>query len=186
MLASSNVNIKVLAQNQDFLAEETLNVNLRRNMLYLFDQLQNETVKMDVSLGVSLVDRDSADKLQGKMDRVCPNIPGARMTGKEDKGPLHMQKPQPHDSAAYSKMQKPHTAAPMMTNNYVDEKKRKEYDPTDPHAVIRAGKVPVKQAPPPVDDSAGQSAGTPVVANITDREDEEAQLAYAKERKDFV
>ena len=37
MLASSNVNVKVLGQNNEFLGEETINVNLRRNMLYLFD-----------------------------------------------------------------------------------------------------------------------------------------------------
>ena len=48
---------------------------------------------MDVSLGVSLVERDALEKLQGKLERACPNIPGARMTGKEDRGPLHMQKP---------------------------------------------------------------------------------------------
>ena len=110
MLASSNVNVKVLGQNNEFFAEETVNVNLRRNLLYLFDPLQNETVKMDVSLGVSLVDRDASDMLQGKMERACPNIPGAKMTGREDRGPLHMQKPQPHDSAQYSQMQKAHTA----------------------------------------------------------------------------
>ena len=93
MLASSNVNVKVLGQNNEFFGEETINVNLRRNILYLFDQLQNETVKMDVSLGVSLVDREASDKLAGKLERACPNIPGARMTGKEDKGPLHLQRP---------------------------------------------------------------------------------------------
>ena len=93
MLASSNVNVKVLAQNNEFFGEETININLRRNILYLFDQLQNETVKMDVSLGVSLVDREASGKLAGKLERACPNIPGARMTGKEDKGPLHLQKP---------------------------------------------------------------------------------------------
>ena len=90
MLASSNVNVKVLAQNNEFFGEETINVNLRRNILYLFDQLQNEAVKMDVSLGVSLVDREISEKLQGKLERTCPNIPGARLTGKEDRGPLHM------------------------------------------------------------------------------------------------
>ena len=37
MLASSNVNVNVLAKNNDFFGEETINVNLRRNMLYLFD-----------------------------------------------------------------------------------------------------------------------------------------------------
>ena len=39
MLASSNVNVKILGQNYEFFGEETLNVNLRRNILYLFDQL---------------------------------------------------------------------------------------------------------------------------------------------------
>ena len=69
MLASSNVNVKILGQNYEFFGEETLNVNLRRNILYLFDQLQNEAVKCDVSLGVSLVDRETSHKLTGKVDR---------------------------------------------------------------------------------------------------------------------
>ena len=48
---------------------------------------------MDVSLGVSLVDRDHQDALQGKLQREHPHIPGARMTNKEDRGPLHLTKP---------------------------------------------------------------------------------------------
>ena len=40
---------------------------MRRNYLMLFDQSQKEAVKMDVSLGVSLVDRDHQDVLQGKL-----------------------------------------------------------------------------------------------------------------------
>ena len=77
MLASSNVNINVLATNYEFFERETANVNLRRNYLFLFDQMQNEVVKLDVSLGVSLVDRDAQDRLQGKVQRQHPNIPGA-------------------------------------------------------------------------------------------------------------
>jgi hypothetical protein len=37
MLASSNVNIAVLAKNDEFLKHETANVNLRRNYIVLFD-----------------------------------------------------------------------------------------------------------------------------------------------------
>jgi hypothetical protein len=37
MLASSNVNINVLATNYEFFERETANVNLRRNYLFLFD-----------------------------------------------------------------------------------------------------------------------------------------------------
>ena len=59
MLASSNVNINVLGQKYEFFERETANVNIRRNYLYLFDQTQKEAVKMDCSLGVSLVDRDA-------------------------------------------------------------------------------------------------------------------------------
>ena len=59
MLASSNVNVSVLGQKYEFFERETVNVNLRRNYVYLFDQTQREAVKMDVSLGVSLVDRDA-------------------------------------------------------------------------------------------------------------------------------
>ena len=68
MLASSNVNVSVLGQKYEFFERETTNINVRRNYLYLFDQATNrEAVKMDVSLGVSLVDRDAQDRLQGKL-----------------------------------------------------------------------------------------------------------------------
>ena len=67
MLASSNVNVSVLGQQYEFFERETVNVNMRRNYLYLFDTNQKEAVKMDVSLGVSLVDRDHQDTLQSKL-----------------------------------------------------------------------------------------------------------------------
>ena len=94
MLASSNVNVSVLGQKYEFFERETTNINVRRNYLYLFDQATNrEAVKMDVSLGVSLVDRDAQDRLQGKLQREHPSIPGARMTNKEDKGALQISRP---------------------------------------------------------------------------------------------
>ncbi len=67
MLASSNVNIAVLAKNDEFLKHETANVNLRRNYIVLFDSTTTEAVKLDCSLGVSLVDRDHSDRLMGKI-----------------------------------------------------------------------------------------------------------------------
>jgi hypothetical protein len=39
MLASSNVNIAMLAKHNDFLKPEAANVNLRRNYLALFDSI---------------------------------------------------------------------------------------------------------------------------------------------------
>ena len=90
MLASSNVNVAILGHNYTFFDRETVNKNLRRNYVYLFDQTNSSAIKMDVSLGVSLVDRDSESKLQGKMQVEHPNMPGVRMTNKEDRGPLHM------------------------------------------------------------------------------------------------
>lgn len=56
MLASSNVNLGVLGQN--CLKPERAEVNVRRNYLVLFDQTNLEAVKLDVSIGVSLVDRE--------------------------------------------------------------------------------------------------------------------------------
>ena len=37
MLASSNVNVGILGSKYEFFERETINVNLRRNYLYLFD-----------------------------------------------------------------------------------------------------------------------------------------------------
>jgi len=90
MIASSNVNIGVMAQKYEFFNEETSNLNLRRNYVFLFDQLQNEVVKMDVSLGVSLVDREKQRSLQSKVQVAHPNIPGARITKEQDKAPMYM------------------------------------------------------------------------------------------------
>jgi hypothetical protein len=56
-MASSNVNIGVIARNYEFFDEEKANWNLRRNYLYLFDNMKNEVMKLDVSIGVSLLDR---------------------------------------------------------------------------------------------------------------------------------
>jgi hypothetical protein len=56
MLASSNVQLGVLASN--CLKPERAEVNVRRNYLVLFDSANLECVKLDVSIGVSLVDRE--------------------------------------------------------------------------------------------------------------------------------
>jgi len=58
MLGSSNVNVGILGKNYEFFDEEKANLNLRRNYLFLFDNMKNEVVKLDVSLGVSLLDRN--------------------------------------------------------------------------------------------------------------------------------
>ena len=58
MLGSSNVNVGILGKNYEFFDEEKANLNLRRNYLFLFDNMKNEVMKLDVSLGVSLLDRN--------------------------------------------------------------------------------------------------------------------------------
>lgn len=72
-----------------------------------------------------------------------------------------------------------------MANNFVDETRQAAYDPTDLQAVIRAGKIPAKQAAPPVDELPDRGAPH-AAAKVSDREDEEAQQAYAKERRNVV
>ena len=95
MLASSNVNIGVMAQNNAFLAPETSDSNLRRNYLVLFDSQKNETVKIDCSIGVSLLDREKQDmlkakgKIKGDLEGCHPYIPNVKMAG-QDKGPMHI------------------------------------------------------------------------------------------------
>lgn len=87
MLASSNVNIGVIASN--CLKPERAEQNVRRNYLVLFDSANLECVKMDVSIGVSLVDRDKELKLQDRVHNVHPSIPGAKMP-KEDQRELNL------------------------------------------------------------------------------------------------
>ena len=65
MLASSNVNIGVIASN--CLKPERAEQNVRRNYLVLFDSANLECVKMDVSIGVSLVDRDKESQLKDRV-----------------------------------------------------------------------------------------------------------------------
>ncbi len=64
-----------------FFQGETANVNIRRNYLQLFDNMKNECVRLDVSIGVSLLDRNEQDRLMGRLDKVQPNIPNAIATG---------------------------------------------------------------------------------------------------------
>jgi hypothetical protein len=57
MIASSNVNVGVLAKNYEFFDDEKANWNIRRNFLFLFDNMKNEVMKLDVSIGVSLLEK---------------------------------------------------------------------------------------------------------------------------------
>jgi hypothetical protein len=58
MLASSNVSLSAFAtKNSEFFEVETPNWNLRRNFLSLFDNMKNEIMKMEVSIGISLLER---------------------------------------------------------------------------------------------------------------------------------
>ena len=57
MVASSNVSVSVIGKNYEFFDDEKVNWNLRRNFLYLFDDMRNEVMKLDVSIGVSLLER---------------------------------------------------------------------------------------------------------------------------------
>ena len=106
------------------------------------------------------------------------------MTGKEDRGPLHMQKPQPHESAQYSKMEKPYVAP--MNNNFVGgSQQQATYDPSDPQAIIRQSRAMKEiKSPDFVNDSQDRSGK--IVDKLADKEDQEAQMAYERERKEFV
>lgn len=52
-----------------FLAPELANVNLKRNYLTLFDSMKNEAVRLDVTLGISLLERNESQRLQDKLER---------------------------------------------------------------------------------------------------------------------
>jgi len=52
---------------------------VRRNYLVLFDSSNLECVKMDVSIGVSLVDREKEEQLKERVMNVHPSIPGAKL-----------------------------------------------------------------------------------------------------------
>lgn len=51
--------------------------------------MKNEVIKLNVSIGISLLDRSEADKLKGKLEKLHPMIPNAKMTS-EDNGPLNL------------------------------------------------------------------------------------------------
>lgn len=76
-MASSNVSLSVFALNSEFFHEERANYNLRRNYLYLFDNMKNEVMKIDATIGISLLERNESEKLKAKMDKIHPFIPNA-------------------------------------------------------------------------------------------------------------
>ena len=41
--------------------------------------MKTEVLRLDVTVGVSLLDRNEQEKLNSKLERVHPNIPNARM-----------------------------------------------------------------------------------------------------------
>jgi hypothetical protein len=67
MMASSNVDISVMGKNYEFFESEKANLNLRRNFLYLFDNMKNEVMKVDVSIGVSLLDPKEDSSLKDRL-----------------------------------------------------------------------------------------------------------------------
>ena len=79
-------------------------------------------------------------------------------------------------------MEKPHVAQPL-NNNFVGGSQA--YDPSDPQAVIRSSKAPPVMRSQEIIDESHEKGGK-IVDHIEDREEKEAQMAYAKERKEFV
>lgn len=65
-------------------------MNLRRNFIFLYDHMTNEVVKLDATIGVSLLDRNEADRIHQKLERIHPMIPHARL-GEQDKAALNLQ-----------------------------------------------------------------------------------------------
>ncbi|CDW82200.1 UNKNOWN [Stylonychia lemnae] len=87
---NNNVSLLLFAQDQAYFEVETQNLNLRRNYLYLFDNLKNEVMKLDSTIGISLLERNEQEKLNSKLDRIHPFIPNAKI-GEEDKATMQLQ-----------------------------------------------------------------------------------------------
>jgi hypothetical protein len=64
---------------QFFLAPETPGHNLRRNVLTLYDGLRNETLKLDVTIGLSLMEKNEQARLTTRLERAHPHIPNAQV-----------------------------------------------------------------------------------------------------------
>jgi hypothetical protein len=84
------VSLSAFAKQSEFFDDEKANWNLRRNYLYLFDNVKNEVMKLDVSIGISLMEKLEQDKLKSKLERIHPLIPNAKL-GDKDKAALSMQ-----------------------------------------------------------------------------------------------
>ena len=117
----ASANVSLGAFREDYLQPERPNVNLRRNYLQLFDSMKSEIVRLDVTIGVSLLDRAEQDKLTAKLDKVQPNIPNAVSAG-----------------VAQTAMNMQQFAAPK-------PKPQSELENLDPNKVIRLNTVPVAQ-----------------------------------------
>ena len=77
MLASSNISISTLGENYEFFDEEKENLNLRKNFIFLYDNMKNEVMKIEVTIGVSLLGKAENEKLSAKLDKIHPIIPHA-------------------------------------------------------------------------------------------------------------
>ena len=64
-----------------FLHPEQSNLNLRRNAISLFDNMKNEVVRLDTTIGVSLLDRNEQDRISHKLETAHPSIPNAFVKG---------------------------------------------------------------------------------------------------------
>jgi len=64
--------------------ESIINVNLKRSIVYLYDNMKNEVIKLDVSVGISLVNKEDVDDLKKKLEKSNVDIPRVRMSGTEE------------------------------------------------------------------------------------------------------
>ena len=99
-------------------------MNLRRNYLTLFDSMKNETVRLDVTLGISLLDRSESQKLQDKIEK-------STVSGIE--GPVNIRSQQ-----LYPPERKPYDGRGGGGQSVLEN--------LDPNSVIREGTTKVEPA----------------------------------------
>ena len=97
-------------------------MNLRRNYLTLVDSMKNETVRLDVTLGISLLDRSESQKLQDKIEK-------STVSGIE--GPVNIRSQQ-----LYPPERKPYNGRGSGGKSVLEN--------LDPNSVIREGTTKVE------------------------------------------
>ena len=84
ILASTSISLKIFAENKNFLNYEDPSSNLKKSPITLFDSLRNPIAKLDSTICISLLDRNSVDAIKERERMKGTAIKDSRVTHKSE------------------------------------------------------------------------------------------------------